>query len=331
MIYLINTRQDMINQKILITGAAGFIGSSLADDLLAKGFSIMGIDNFDSFYTRDIKETNISNALKHNLYSFQEGDIRDMEFLNSCFSGFRPDIVIHLAAKAGVRPSIKNPASYYDVNVNGTLNMLEAMRKNKIGRMLFASSSSVYGNNKKIPFAESDNVDFPVSPYAASKKACELLCHTYHHLFDMDIFCLRFFTVYGPRQRPDLAINKFTRALLNDEPITLFGDGSTSRDYTHISDILQGIGQAMENLKGFGIFNLGESNAISLKELVALLENSTGKKADIKYLPMQDGDVLRTFADISRAKSVLGYNPVVNIADGIRNYVEWVRVNNRNL
>lgn len=319
-----------MSKKVLITGAAGFIGSSLADDLLAKGFSIMGIDNFDSFYTRDIKETNISNALKHNFYSFQEGDIRDMEFLNSCFSGFRPDIVIHLAAKAGVRPSIKNPASYYDVNVNGTLNMLEAMRKNKIGRMLFASSSSVYGNNKKIPFAESDNVDFPVSPYAASKKACELLCHTYHHLFDMDIFCLRFFTVYGPRQRPDLAINKFTRALLNDEPITLFGDGSTSRDYTHISDILQGIGQAMENLKGFGIFNLGESNAISLKELVALLENSTGKKADIKYLPMQDGDVLRTFADISRAKSVLGYNPVVNIADGISNYVEWVRVNNRN-
>ena len=280
-----------MSKKVLITGAAGFIGSSLADDLLAKGFSIMGIDNFDSFYTRDIKETNISNALKHNLYSFQEGDIRDMEFLNSCFSGFRPDIVIHLAAKAGVRPSIKDPASYYDVNVNGTLNMLEAMRKNKIGRMLFASSSSVYGNNKKIPFAESDNVDFPVSPYAASKKACELLCHTYHHLFDMDIFCLRFFTVYGPRQRPDLAINKFTRALLNDEPITLFGDGSTSRDYTHIS---------------------------------------TGKKADIKYLPMQDGDVLRTFADISRAKSVLGYNPVVNIADGISNYVEWVRVNNRN-
>jgi len=320
-----------MSKKVLITGAAGFIGSSLADDLLAKGFSIMGIDNFDSFYTRDIKETNISNALKHNLYSFQEGDIRDMKFLDSCFSGFRPDIIIHLAAKAGVRPSIKDPASYYDVNVNGTLNLLEAMRRNKIGRMLFASSSSVYGNNKKIPFAESDNVDFPVSPYAASKKACELLCHTYHHLFDMDIFCLRFFTVYGPRQRPDLAINKFTRALLNDEPITLFGDGSSSRDYTHISDILQGIGQAMENLKGFGIFNLGESNAISLKELVALLENSTGKKADIKYFPMQDGDVLRTFADISRAKSVFGYNPVVNIADGIRNYVEWVRVNNRNL
>ena len=317
-------------KNIIISGVAGFIGSNLVDDLLRKDFNVMGIDNFDSFYSREIKEINISNALKYKSFDFREGDIRDMKFLDSCFSGFRPDIIIHLAAKAGVRPSIKDPASYYDVNVNGTLNLLEAMRRNKIGRMLFASSSSVYGNNKKIPFAESDNVDFPVSPYAASKKACELLCHTYHHLFDMDIFCLRFFTVYGPRQRPDLAINKFTRALLNDEPITLFGDGSTSRDYTHISDILQGIGQAMENLKGFGIFNLGESNAISLKELVALLENSTGKKADIKYLPMQDGDVLRTFADISRAKSVLGYNPVVNIADGISNYVEWVRVNNRN-
>ncbi|MZP56062.1 MAG: NAD-dependent epimerase/dehydratase family protein [Bacteroidales bacterium] len=317
-------------KNIIISGVAGFIGSNLVDDLLRKDFNVMGIDNFDSFYSREIKEINISNALKYKSFDFREGDIRDMKFLDSCFSGFRPDIIIHLAAKAGVRPSIKDPASYYDVNVNGTLNLLEAMRRNKIGRMLFASSSSVYGNNKKIPFAESDNVDFPVSPYAASKKACELLCHTYHHLFDMDIFCLRFFTVYGPRQRPDLAINKFTRALLNGEPITLFGDGSSSRDYTHISDILQGIGQAMENLKGFGIFNLGESNAISLKELLALLENSTGKKADIKYLPMQDGDVLRTFADISRAKSVLGYNPVVNIADGIRNYVEWVRVNNRN-
>jgi len=317
-------------KNIIVSGVAGFIGSNLVDDLLRKGLNVMGIDNFDSFYSRNIKEINISNALKFKSFYFRDGDIRDIKFLDRCFYDFRPDIVIHLAAKAGVRPSIKDPASYYDVNVNGTLNMLEAMRKNKIGRMLFASSSSVYGNNKKIPFAESDNVDFPVSPYAASKKACELLCHTYHHLFDMYIFCLRFFTVYGPRQRPDLAINKFTRALLNDEPITLFGDGSSSRDYTHISDIIQGIERAMENLKGFGIFNLGESNAISLKELVALLENSTGKKADIKYLPMQDGDVLRTFADISRAKSVLGYNPVVNIADGIRNYVEWLRVNNRN-
>ncbi len=319
-----------MTENVLITGAAGFIGSNLADDLLEKGFSVMGIDNFDSFYSREIKESNISIALKHGSFSFREGDIRDPDFLDRCFSEFRPGIIIHLAAKAGVRPSIKDPASYYDVNVNGTLNLLEAMRNNKIRRMLFASSSSVYGNNRKIPFAESDNVDFPVSPYAASKKAGELLCHTYHHLFNMDIFCLRFFTVYGPRQRCDLAINKFTRALLNGEPITLFGDGSSSRDYTHISDIVQGIERAMENLKGFNVFNLGESNAISLSELVSLLERSIGKKADIRYLPMQDGDVFRTFADISRARNVLGYNPVVNIEEGIRNYVEWVKPSGKN-
>ncbi len=317
--------------KILISGAAGFIGSNLADDLLGKNFSVMGIDNFDSFYSRETKEANISNALKNRSFTFSEGDIRDMEFLDRCFSDFRPDIIIHLAAKAGVRPSIKDPASYFDVNVSGTLNLLEAMKRNSISRLLFASSSSVYGNNKKVPFAESDNVDFPVSPYAASKKAGELLCHTYHHLFNMDIFCLRFFTVYGPRQRPDLAINKFTRAMLSEEPITLFGDGTSSRDYTHISDIVHGIERAMDNLKGFDIFNLGESNAISLNDLVTLLEGSTGKKADVKFLPMQDGDVFRTFADISRAKSVLGYNPMVNIADGIRNYVEWLKIRGKSI
>ncbi len=316
--------------RILISGVAGFIGSNLADSLLAKGFSVMGIDNFDSFYSRDIKESNLSDALKHGSFTLHEGDIRDMDFLESCFSDFKPDTIIHLAAKAGVRPSIKDPSAYYEVNVNGTLNMLEAMRKNNVSRMLFASSSSVYGNNKKIPFEESDSVDLPVSPYAASKKAGELLCHTYHHLYNMDIFCLRFFTVYGPRQRPDLAINKFTRAMLSDEPITIFGDGSSLRDYTHISDIVHGIGKAMESLKGFDVFNLGESNAISLNDLVSLLESSIGKKADIRFLPMQDGDMFRTFADISRAKSVLGYNPVVNIADGIRNYVEWVKIHSKN-
>lgn len=315
----------MIMKNVLISGAAGFIGSNLADDLLQKGFCVMGIDNFDSFYSREIKEANISNALTHGSFSFLEGDIRDMDFLNKCFLDFGPDLIIHLAAKAGVRPSIKNPSIYYDVNVKGTLNMLEAMRKNKICRMLFASSSSVYGNNKKIPFAESDNVDFPISPYAASKKSAELLCHTYHYLFNMDIFCLRFFTVYGPRQRPDLAINKFTRAMLNNEPITIYGDGSSSRDYTHISDIVQGIERAMENIKGFDIFNIGESTAVSLNQLVSLLEKGTGKKADIRYLPMQEGDVFRTFADISRAKRLLGYNPVVNIEEGIMNFVGWLK------
>ncbi len=314
-----------MKEKVFITGAAGFIGSNLADDLLEKDFSVMGIDNFDPFYSREIKESNISAALKHRSFKFHEGDIRDAGFLDSCFSEFKPRTIIHLAAKAGVRPSIKNPASYFDVNVNGTLNLLEAMRRNRINRLLFASSSSVYGNNKKVPFAESDNVDFPVSPYAASKKAGELLCHTYHHLFNMDIFCLRFFTVYGPRQRCDLAINKFTKAILNGEPLNLFGDGTTSRDYTHTKDIVQGIEKAVNYLNGFDIFNLGESDTISLSELVLLLERYTGKKAQIKYLPLQDGDVFQTFADISKSKKVLGYNPVVKIEDGIRNYIEWYR------
>lgn len=314
-----------MTDKILITGAAGFIGSNLVDNLLDKGYSVVGIDNFDSFYSREIKESNISGALKNGSFTLFEGDIRDSRFLDRCFSEFRPAMVIHLAAKAGVRPSIMDPVSYYDVNVTGTLNLLEAMRKNRINRMLFASSSSVYGNNKKIPFSESDNVDYPVSPYAASKKAGELLCHTYHHLFNMDIFCLRFFTVYGQRQRCDLAINKFTKAILKGEPITLFGDGTSSRDYTHITDIVHGIERAMGKLEGFDIFNLGESNAISLLELVSILERSIGRKAEVRYLPMQDGDVLRTFADISMAKRMLGYNPVVNIEDGIRDYVEWVK------
>jgi len=314
-----------MGRKILITGAAGFIGSNLADELLKQDFRIMGIDNFDPFYRREIKEANISGALRNSSFSFREGDIRDPEFLDRCFSEFEPGLVIHLAAKAGVRPSISDPAAYFDVNVKGTLNLLETMRRKNSGRMLFASSSSVYGNNKKTPFSESDNVDYPISPYAASKKAGELLCHTYHHLYGMDIFCLRFFTVYGPRQRCDLAINKFTRAILNGETITLFGDGTTSRDYTHISDIVQGIKKAIEKVNGFDIFNLGESNAISLTRLVSLLEEYTGKKAALKIMPLQDGDVIQTFADISKAKSVLGYNPVIDIEVGIEKYVEWYK------
>ncbi len=309
--------------NILITGAAGFIGSNLADELLKQDFRVMGIDNFDPFYRREIKEANISDALRNSTFIFREGDIRDPEFLDMCFSEFKPGLVIHLAAKAGVRPSINDPSGYFDVNVNGTLNLLESMKRNKTGRMLFASSSSVYGNNKKIPFSEADNVDYPISPYAASKKAGELLCHTYHHLYGMDIFCLRFFTVYGPRQRCDLAINKFTRAILEGEAITLYGDGTTSRDYTYISDIIQGIRMAMEKVEGFEIFNLGESNAISLTSLVALLEEKTGKKAHLKYMPLQDGDVVQTFADISKAKGILEYNPVIDIEAGIEKYVEW--------
>jgi UDP-glucuronate 4-epimerase len=314
-----------MNQRILITGAAGFIGSNLADNLLDSGFRVMGIDNFDPFYDRSVKEANISSALRNELYDFREGDIRDSAFIDSCLIEFKPDILIHLAAKAGVRPSLIDALSYYDVNVMGTLNILELMNKNGIKKMLFASSSSVYGNNKKIPFSESDNVDYPVSPYAASKKAGELLCHTYHHLYDIDIYCLRFFTVYGPRQRPDLAINKFTSGLLAGKEIPLYGDGTTSRDYTHIEDIIQGIKKAGERVKGFDIFNLGESKTISLTGLVSLLEKATGRKAATISLPLQEGDVVCTYADISKAKNMLGYNPVVDIETGIKRYIKWYK------
>ncbi len=310
--------------RILITGSAGFIGSNLADSLLKSGNDVLGIDNFDAFYERTIKEGNIREALQNPAFRFMEGDIRDASFLNSCFAEFKPELIVHLAAKAGVRPSIANPREYYDVNVSGTLNILEAMRKSNVTKMIFASSSSVYGNNKKVPFSETDNVDNPISPYAATKKAGELLCHTYHHLFNFEIFCLRFFTVYGPRQRPDLAINKFSRAILNGQPIPFFGDGSTQRDYTHISDIVQGINCAITNLKGYDIFNLGESNTISLTGLISILEKSTGRKAILNYLPMQEGDVMVTYADISKARNKLNYNPRVNIENGIQDYINSI-------
>lgn len=315
----------MMSDRILITGAAGFIGSNLVDKLLEEGRYVLGIDNFDPFYDRAIKEKNISNALTNDNFLFRTGDIRDSVFLNKCISEFCPDVIVHLAAKAGVRRSILDPQSYFDVNLTGTLNLLEAMRQNLVGKLIFASSSSVYGNNKKIPFSESDSVDYPVSPYAASKKAGELLCHTYHHLFGFNIFCLRFFTVYGPRQRPDLAINKFTTAMLRGAPVTLFGDGSTSRDYTYIDDILQGILASIKNLSGFEIFNLGESSAITLNDLVALIEKITMLKAERIIKPFQDGDVNQTYADISKAKKLLGYNPVTDIETGLRNYFDWFK------
>jgi UDP-glucuronate 4-epimerase len=309
--------------RIFVTGAAGFIGSNLVDSLLKRGDHVMGIDNFDTFYSRNLKENNIKSALRNINYSFEQGDIRDASFMDKHLSGFNPDIVVHLAAKAGVRPSLVNPEEYYDVNVMGTLNILEVMRKNKLKKMIFASSSSVYGNNIKVPFSEADNVDSPISPYAASKKAGELICHTYHHLYDFDIFCLRFFTVYGPRQRPDLAINKFTRAILCGEPITVYGDGSSQRDYTYIEDIVQGICGAIENLSGYNIFNLGESLTTSLKNLISMIEIETGKEAVLEYLPMQEGDVFQTFADISKAKGKLNYKPQVSIGAGIKNYVQY--------
>lgn len=309
--------------KVLITGAAGFIGSSLADHLLEEGHTIVGIDNFDAFYPRGIKENNIKNALNHPHYSFIEGDIRDAAALEKCFLKADIDVVIHLAAKPGVRPSIENPVDFFDVNVNGTVNVLEMMRKYKKDKLLFASSSSVYGNNEKIPFSETDPVDNPISPYAATKKSGELLCHTYHHLFGFNIYCLRFFTVYGPRQRPDLAIHKFTNLMMENKPIPVFGDGQTQRDYTYIKDIIQGICKAMEHIRGFEIINLGESRPISLLSLIHAIEKASSLKANINWLPMQPGDVNITYADVSKAKGLFAYNPNTSIDEGLMHFWKW--------
>lgn len=311
--------------KILITGAAGFIGSNLTEELINQGHTITGIDNFDSFYDEKIKIQNISAFNTHSAFKLCRIDLLEKEKLTDIITSGNFDLVIHLAAKAGVRPSIADPAAYFKTNLEGTLNLLEAMKAANVKKLLFASSSSVYGNNEKVPFSENDNVDFPISPYAASKKAGELLCHTYHHLFGFDIFCLRFFTVYGQRQRPDLAINKFTKALLNNEEIPFYGDGSSRRDYTHINDIVQGIKLSIEKLKGFEIINLGESQTTSLSELLAYLEKFTGKKASLKKLPFQPGDVQQTYADITKAKKMLGYNPTVSMDEGLKKYVEWFK------
>jgi UDP-glucuronate 4-epimerase len=311
--------------KILITGIAGFIGSNLGEYLLRNNHKIIGIDNFDLFYNKETKEKNISTLIKSSDFEFYEADIRNKSQINSILSSERPEIVVHLAAKAGVRPSIQNPGEYYDVNVMGTLNILECMQANSIFKMILASSSSIYGNNKKVPFCETDNVDNPISPYAASKKSCELLCHTYCHLYGFNINCLRLFTVYGPRQRPDLAIFKFTKVLFDNEPIPIYGDGTSSRDYTHVTDIVQGIVNSLDNLNGYNIFNLGESKTISLMELVNLLQKYTGKQAILKYLPKQAGDVERTYADITKAKMELSYRPQVSIEDGVKDFVSWYK------
>jgi len=312
--------------NILLTGAAGFIGSSLSDSLLKKGnIQIGGIDNFDEYYPKSIKLTNLESAMHNSNLTLYDIDILDAKSLNKVFHDIKPDIVIHLAAKAGVRPSIQDPIGYYDVNVRGTLNVLEAMRISGTKKLIFASSSSVYGNGMVVPFSENLNVDNPISPYAASKKTGELLCHTYHHLYDMDIFCLRFFTVYGPRQRPDLAIRKFTKAIIEGAEIPFYGDGTTRRDYTHINDIVHGISNAIDRLKGYEVINLGESKTTSLEELVCILEDAIGKKAQKKTLPMQDGDVLQTYADISKAQTILGYLPSTDFKDGISDFVEWYK------
>lgn len=309
--------------NILVTGAAGFIGSHVCEYYIRYGQSVTGIDNFDNFYPEEIKKRNLINLKDKSSFKFYRVDIRDKDSLNSIFSENKFDIVIHLAAKAGVRPSIASITDYYDVNVRGTVTLLEEMKDHNVKKMLFASSSSVYGNNEKVPFSESDPVDNPISPYASTKKSGELLCHVYCHLFGFDITCLRFFTVFGPRQRPDLAIHKFTRLIDEGKSVPFYGDGSTSRDYTYIDDIVSGIDCALRNLKGYRLYNLGESHVICLNELVESIENVLGKKAIIDLLPLQQGDVRITYADISKAKTEINFNPITDFEDGIRKFITW--------
>jgi UDP-glucuronate 4-epimerase len=313
---------------LLVTGAAGFIGSHLCERLLREGHSVTGLDNFDPFYDPALKWGNVAElqTLGGHRFRLVEGDLRDGPSVAAALQG--AEAVVHLAAMAGVRPSIEKPLLYEDVNVRGTLLLLEAMRAAGVRRLVFGSSSSVYGENVKVPFAEDDRVDHPISPYAATKKAGELVCHTWHHLYGLSVACLRFFTVYGPRQRPDLAIAKFTRLLLADQPVPFFGDGGASRDYTYVLDIVDGIMRALEWTDGmprYDIFNLGNARPVDLATLVRLIEVAVGRTARLERLPRQPGDVARTFADVHKASEKLGFVAKTSIDEGIGRYVEWAR------
>ncbi len=312
--------------NILVTGGAGFIGSHLCEALLARGEQVTALDNFDPFYDPQVKRVNLAGCLASPLFTLVEGDIRDIEKVGEVFADGDFDMVVHLAARAGVRPSMEDPLAYQDVNVRGTMVLLEAARQFEVKKFIFASSSSVYGNNQKVPFSESDCVDFPISPYAATKKACELLCYTYSYLFGIDHTCLRFFTVYGPRQRPDLAIHKFMRLIEAGRPIPVFGDGSSRRDYTYVDDIIQGVLAAMDRCQGYRIYNLGHSQPIALADLIAQIEAVLGKKGKIDRQPAQPGDVDCTYADVSRARTELGYEPKVRLEEGLERFVAWFRV-----
>jgi len=311
--------------RILVTGAAGFIGSHLCERLVARGERVIGLDSFDEFYDPAVKRANLSGLAGSEAFELVTADIRDTEALGRLPEDI--DVIVHLAARAGVRPSIAEPLLYQDVNVTGTQTLLELARRRGIDRFVFGSSSSVYGNNEKVPFSEDDPVDRPISPYAATKRAGELLCHTYRHLFGIGVVCLRFFTVYGPRQRPDLAIHTFTRLLSTGSPIRQFGDGTSRRDYTHIDDILQGIEGSLRflesNAGAYEIINLGESRTVELSRLIELIAAALGVEPEIVRLPPQPGDVERTYADVTRARELLGYEPRVPIEEGIPAFVEW--------
>jgi UDP-glucuronate 4-epimerase len=312
--------------KILVTGGAGFIGSHVVCKLLRAGHAVAALDNFSDFYDPAIKRANVAgfNAQAEVI----EGDICDAEKMRAITASGRFDAIIHIAARAGVRPSVENPRAYIETNVTGTYNMLEAARAGNVGQFLFASSSSVYGLARKVPFSEDTPLPQTLSPYAATKLAGEHLCGNYSHLYGLRVVCLRFFTVYGPGQRPDLAIHKFTHHIDHGKPIQQYGDGSTRRDYTYVDDIVQGVAGALTYRRTpFEIFNLGENQTTTLTDLISSIENALGKKAEIERLPEQQGDMPLTCADIDKARALLGYNPSVKISEGIPKFVEWYLAN----
>jgi UDP-glucuronate 4-epimerase len=316
-------------KNILVTGGAGFIGSHLVDTLLAEGgWNVTVVDDLNDFYSPDIKRSNLESARQNSDFEFLQVDIRDGDKLRELFDRQGFECIVHLAARAGVRPSLCHPKLYAETNIDGTLNLLELARDFEIKQFVFGSSSSVYGINSKVPFAEEDRIHQPISPYASTKAAGELLCHTYSHLFDIRTVCLRFFTVYGARQRPDLAIHKFSRLISEGKPIQIFGDGTTRRDYTYIDDIIQGVRASIDyDGSMHEVFNLGESETTELRRLVELIEESLGMKAIIDRQPMQPGDVPMTFADISKSERLLGYSPKTKIEEGIPKFVEWFQSN----
>src|SRR4030043_659093 len=314
---------------ILVTGGAGFIGSHLCERLLSNGTKVICLDNFDNFYDPNIKIRNVEGMGKKfpDLFELVTGDIRNPEHLKGIFQKTQVDFVIHLAARAGVRPSIADPLLYQDVNIRGTIVLLEARKEYGIKNFFFASSSSVYGENQRVPFTEEDLDIQPISPYGATKRAGELLCYSYHHLYGMNIACLRIFTAYGPRQRPEMAIHKFTRLIDQGGKIPMYGDGSSRRDYTYIDDLIEGMLAAIHRHKGFEIYNFGESQTTSLKELMDLIEEALDKRANIERLEPQPGDVSLTYANVTKAGRMLGYEPKVNMKEGIKRFVEWYKGN----
>lgn len=312
-----------MSASVLITGGAGFIGSHLVDRLLALGEQVTVIDNFNDFYDPAIKRANVAPHLEHANYTLIEADIRDAFQVRTCFRSGDFYQVIHLAAMAGVRPSLRDPVLYQQVNLIGTMNILEAMHEFSVNDFIFASSSSVYGNTEKVPSAESDPVDTPISPYAATKKSGELMAYTYHHLYGIKTACLRFFTVYGPRQRPEMAVHKFTDQIYRSQELVVHADGRSRRDYTYIEDIIDGVMAARKAEYTYEIINLGRSDAVVLSDLVSKIETGLGKKAAVRMAPNQPGDVRQTFADITKAQRLLGFAPKISIDDGLNLFIDW--------